>query len=267
MMKSKLYVFLVSVSLMALSCKKVIHVDLNSSAPRIVIEANISNQPGPYTVKLSRSVNFDQSNSFPAVTGALVKVSDEEGGVNEILTEVSPGIYQTKLTRGIAGHTYYLSVSADGQVYQASSLLPPPVDILELSVEQSFDRDKRINVSYSDPPGIKNYYRCVEIVNGSTLSDISVENDLFKDGAVITQTISNELSKYKLKSGDRVTVLLQTIDKGAYDYFRTLANIVQQEGGGGPPPTTPSNPLSQFSNNALGYFNTYSVTSKSITLP
>ncbi len=267
MMQMRLYILLVSVTLLILSCKKVIQVDLNASAPRIVIEANISNQPGPYTVKLSRSVNFDQPNSFPAVIGAVVKVSDEAGVVNDILTEVSPGIYQTKLTKGIPGHTYLLSVNDNGQIYQASSFLPPPVDILELTVEQSFDRDKRINVAYSDPPGIKNYYRCIEIVNDSTLSDISVDNDLFKDGAVITQTISNDLSKYKLKSGDRVTVLLQSIDKGTFEYFRTLANILQQDGGGGPPPTTPFNPLSQFSNNALGYFNTYSVTQKSITFP
>ncbi|GAC1383873.1 MAG: hypothetical protein NVSMB45_11520 [Ginsengibacter sp.] len=267
MIKLRANLFFLVVVCICGACKKVIQIDLNSSSPRIVIEANISNQPGPYTVKLSRSVNFNQSNVFPPISGAKVKLSDEGSVVNETLIETSPGTYKSKLIKGIAGHTYLLSVTDNGKVYEASSYLPQPVDILELTVEQSFDRDKRINVSYSDPAGIPNYYRCIEIVNDTTLSDISVDNDLFKDGAVITQTISNDLSKYKLKRGDRVTVLLQTIDKGTYEYFRTLANILLQDGSSGPPPTTPSNPLSPFTNNALGYFNTYSVTSKSITLP
>lgn len=248
------------------SCKKVINVDLNSALPRIVIEANISNQEGSYIVKVSKSINFDQPNTFPKVTGARVVLADDAGQM-ETLTESKPGEYATLYLAGIPGRKYTLTVTTGGQTYMSTSFLPPPVRISKLTVDIGFDRDKRVNVIYPDPPGIKNYYRCIEIVNGFELSDISVEDDQFKDGAVITQTISNDISKYKIKSGDRVTVYLQSIDKGAYEYFRTLSNIMLQDGGGGPPPTTPSNPLSSFTNNALGYFNTYSVTQQSIVIP
>ena len=251
---------------MLFSCKKVVHIDLNSASPRLVIEANISNLTGPYFVKISKTINFDQSNNFPPVTGAIVVINDD-AGFTETLTESGNGIYKTQNLVSKPGRKYTITITTGGQTYESTSYMPPPIEIDKLSVDIAFDRDKRISVSYQDPPNILNYYRCIEIVNGNELADISVEDDKFKDGAVIVQTIFNEVSKYKLKSGDHVTVILQTIDKGTFDYFRTLDNILRQDGGGGPPPTAPTNPLSSFSNNALGYFNTYSQTQKSIIVP
>jgi hypothetical protein len=35
-------------------CQKVINVDLNEAAPRIVIEGLINDRPGPYTVTISK---------------------------------------------------------------------------------------------------------------------------------------------------------------------------------------------------------------------
>ena len=248
------------------ACKKIIHVDLNSASSKIVIEANISDQQGPYVVKLSKTVNFDQSNNYPSVSGAKVTISDNIG-LNETLVERSPGTYLASTFKGTAGRMYTISVISDNQTYTSISFLPPSTPIKSLSVDNGFDKEKRVNVMFEDMPNVKNYYRCIEIVNGTMLNDISVDNDEFKDGAVITQTILNDVSKYKLKSGDRVTVLLQSIDKGAFEYFRSLNNILLQDGGGGPPPTAPTNPLSNFSNNALGYFNTYSVTKQDIIIP
>jgi hypothetical protein len=259
-------VFLIFLIVGLLSCKKVIKVDLNSAAPRIVIDGSLSNQPGPYSVKLSKSINFDQANNFPAISGAKVVIGDNNN-YSETLIESTPGTYRTNQLIGTPGRTYILTVTSEGSVYQSVSYLPPPIEIKTLSVDIGFDKDKRINVAYEDPAGFTNYYRCVEIVNGLELPDISVESDQFKDGQTVIQTISNDISKYKLKTGDKVTVLLQTIDKGTYDYYRTLNNILLQDGGGGPPPTAPTNPISSFTNNGLGNFNTYSVTQKAIIVP
>jgi hypothetical protein len=59
-------------------------------------------------------------------------------------------------------------------------------------------------------------------------------------------------------------VELQTIDKVAYDYFRTLTMLV---GVGGPPSDAPANPLSGFSNGALGYFYAHGSRRASIVVP
>ena len=67
-----------------LSCQKVIDVDLNSSSPHIVIEGYISDQPGPYWVRISQTVNYNQPNTFPPVSGATVTLSDNIGSFNGI---------------------------------------------------------------------------------------------------------------------------------------------------------------------------------------
>ena len=56
--------------LILFACKKVISVNLNDAAPQIVVEGMITNTPGPYQVQITKTVNFDASNSFPAVLKA-----------------------------------------------------------------------------------------------------------------------------------------------------------------------------------------------------
>src|SRR5688572_7546758 len=91
------------------SCEKVIDIDLNQSSPAVVIEGDITNETGPYTIRITQSINFDDRNEFPPVSDAVVTVSDSEGN-RELLTEVSPGVYETETTEGIPGRTYTLEV-------------------------------------------------------------------------------------------------------------------------------------------------------------
>ena len=46
------------------SCTKVIKIDLNSTDPHLTVEANITNQPGPYKVKLTSTLNYYDTNIF-----------------------------------------------------------------------------------------------------------------------------------------------------------------------------------------------------------
>ena len=95
------------------SCQKVISIDLNSASPQLVVEANVSNKPGPYFVKLSNTVNFSEITGVPAVTGAIVVISDSSGQ-SETLNEVSNGIYRSRTLRGTPGHKYTLTVKTGG---------------------------------------------------------------------------------------------------------------------------------------------------------
>src|SRR5690606_37574646 len=53
---------------------------------------------------------------------------------------------------------------------------------------------------------------------------------------------------HNLKVGDRVDVELHQVGKETFDYYRTL---VEMRGPGG---VAPSNPLTNWTNGALGYF-------------
>jgi hypothetical protein len=254
------------------SCQKVIELDLNSTDPVIVIEANLSNLPGSYSVELHKTVNFSDANTFPTCTGAVVTINDNSGN-SELLIETTPGTYTTTSLQGIVGKTYTISVTADGKNYQGVSNLPAPVTIDTLIVTTSSgfggglggmggnDSVKSVSVRFTDPIGITNYYRLVEIVNGVLVNTFSIVSDLYRDGYSIEETV-REGSDIKLKTGDIVTIQLQSIDKDVYEYFRTF----NQTSGGGFSSSSPANPTSNISNGALGYFSAYAVTSKTIII-
>jgi len=251
-------------SLTWLSCEKVVSIDLNSSSPHIVIEGNITDQAGPYYVKLTQTVNFDQANVFPPVIGANIIVSDNMGNIDSLI-EIVPGTYKTNFIAGVPGRTYTIVVKADGKEYIAISTMPPPVAIDSLSVQKEpFGRDqmKYVEVYFRDSANVKNYYRFVEVRNNVPQKFTFLFDDRLQDGGLVTSSLLADQDT--LNSGDSVIVLLQCIDKSVFDYFRTLR---QASGNGGPQSASPANPLSNFSGGALGYFAAYPVRSKLIIIP
>jgi hypothetical protein len=116
------------------SCTKEIKVDLKSTEPKIVIEGNITNESGPYTVQIGKTVNFFDPNQLPPVSGALVIISDN-GGVIDTLTETSPGVYKTAVLAGIPGRTYNLKVGAEGKNFNAISTTQQVVNLDSLAFD------------------------------------------------------------------------------------------------------------------------------------
>jgi len=253
------YVILLSVFLLSFftSCEKVIDLDLNTSSSQIVIEGNVYDEAGPYTVKISRSVNIDEPSVYPAVTGATVSISDNAGNA-EVLAEKASGVYQTSTSQGVPGRTYTLSVEVEGQKYTAISTMPEGVEIDTLfTVETGYPGFHQISVDLTDPANTVNYYRLVDWVNGKRLETIIVANDELSKGKKINGTLM--YSEDDMKSGDTYTLWLESIDKGVYDYFNS-ASLNGQDS------ASPSNPVSNISNGALGYFNACSVRKKSIVI-
>ena len=239
------------------ACKKVIKLDLNTASPQLVIEGNIYDHSGPYTVKIFQTVNFDESNAYPAVTGANVILSDNAGN-SEQLSEIYPGSYITSKINGVPGHTYTLDVNIGGKSYSAISTMPFPVDIESIYFQKSlFGNNKYPGINFIDPANISNYYRLIYLINGIKQEDINVTDDRISAGQTISYTIRPIDTDNKLKTGDVVTIWLEAVDQGVYEYFRTAG----REGGQS---ASPANPTSNISNGALGYFNACSVSALSV---
>jgi hypothetical protein len=254
-------VILLLLSVIGFACQKVIDVDLNSASPQIVIEGNISDSPGPYSVTLSKTVNFDQSNTFLPVTGANVVISDTVGN-SELLTETSPGTYRTSVIQGTPGRTYTLYVTAEGKEYVATSTMPAPVNIDSLALANILNGthwEWVFKVRFKDPAGVKNYYRFVEMRNGIISQRFFLYDDRIQDGESITYSLAPDT----LYDRNVVVIFLQCVDKGVYDYFRTASQI---SNGRGSQSASPANPLSNFNNGALGYFSAYAVRSKCMVI-
>jgi hypothetical protein len=60
-----------------------------------------------------------------------------------------------------------------------------------------------------------------------------------------------------------LTVELQSIDKSVYNYFQTLESI---SGNAMQQTASPTNPISNFSNGALGYFSAYTFDRKKVII-
>jgi hypothetical protein len=263
MKKTNIIIFItVILSLCFSSCQKVIDIELNTSSSQIVIQGNINNQPGPYIVKISKTVDFDLSSSYPPVSGATVIISDNHGTI-DTLVEPYPGTYVTTKILGIPGYTYSLVAIIGGISYSSVSVMPGPVEISSVYIENAiFGDSKQVTLSFNDPANIENYYRVIEYINGDLQTDFHVLSDELYDGDNIEYSIRSmgNDDDNKLEQGDTVTLWLLCIDKGVYDYFRTA-------GSDGTQSASPANPLSNIDNGALGYFNACYIKKASVVVP
>jgi hypothetical protein len=263
MNKAYIYLLLIIFSTL-ISCQEVINVDLNDINPAIVIEGGIDNSGDPCIIKITRSINFDDTNYFPPVNNAIVILSDNNG-VIDTLSSADSGKYVGQIINGIPGNTYQLSIKIDNQTYTSISKMPDPVSFDSVNVDQIlwFGSPRFLITAYfTDPVGIDNYYRFVVYRKGKPRSSIYVYTDEGKDGTVNTPSF---LASSKIESGDTIDVEMQCIDKNVYDYFfglRQLTGTFFYQS------ASPANPESNIlGGNGIGYFSAHTSERKTIIMP
>jgi hypothetical protein len=238
------------------SCEKVIDLDLKDAAPQLVIEGSISNIAQIPTVRISRTVGFDEPSNFPGVSGATVRMTT--GTTPILLTESSPGVYQGQPALGRPGRIYTLQVDVDGQTYKASSTMPNQIVIDSVGIEDLGFRgkiEKNVIVYYTDPPNIKNQYRFILTVNGKQVTQVFARNDEFNDGGTVRVALYQD--DIDIKSGDRIDLEMQCIDERIYTYWFTFSK--QSGNGMGNGSVAPTNPPNNFDRPVLGYFSAHAV--------
>ena len=246
-------------------CRDVINVDLNTVEKKIIITGKVSNDPTePQTVKITRSINVSESSTVtPLVTNATVTISDNAGNTKSLTqTVANSGVYQTTALLGVVGRTYTLKVAIDGKTYTSVSTMPAMVkfDTLVAVNGALFGRAATEYFAlpiYNDPAGIKNYYRFNQIVNGKLIPTY-IDNDDFTDGKTSFQPLAGRGTTI-LKKDDVLTVEMQSIDKGVYDYFNTLDEASSGQ-------SVPANPETNIVGGAFGYFSAHTVQRKTVVV-
>lgn len=244
------------------SCEKVIDLKYKSNQSTIVIEANISNGPGPYFVKITKSIFLPETGNYPTVDNAVVSINDDAGN-NEILTPQGNGMYSTTTLNGVAGRTYTLTVQAENHTYTAQSTMPQQVPFDSIKVEKLViigETEYNIIPVYNDPVAKGNNYRFVLSVNNKLINQHFVQNDEVKNGVVNTVGLQINDNDLDFKAGDSITIKMQCIDKNVALFYTALALMGDSGPGGG---TTPNNPPNNISNGALGVFSAHTVQEKS----
>ena len=265
-------IFLIILSLfLVTSCEKEIDLDLEDQSGSIVIEGNITDQDGPYYVKITKSVAFTQTNQYPVIENAIVILNDDFGQ-SEALKYVGNGFYKTNFIEGIPGHTYTLQIIAEGKEYFAKSKMPEAVDFEGLE-QDSFmvggETSYTLLPMFTDPQALGNRYLFSYTVNYKSKRYFSEFADNVNNGMpnqrpiILPNDDGDEPDDVKVVIGDTIHVEMNCIDDNVYTFYSALLQLMGGGDGGG---VTPANPPSNISNGALGYFSAHTVSKRSIVI-
>ena len=236
------------------SCRKIIDVSVNPTASQYVVQGNVIEDTGGHTVYLSRTIGLNETNAFPAVSGATVVLQDVSSNTFDTLRESNPGQYIAYRMIGIPTHTYKLWVKANGQEFSATSTMPKHVPLDSIYMDRApIGNGLILNIIYTDPPELGNNYHLTQSVNDSLLSDILSTTDEVDNGNEVKRPIFTD---YEYNRGDSLTVTLEAIDKNVLTYYEGLEQVADQNS------ATPANPKTNIVGGAIGYFSAHTSSTK-----
>ncbi|MBA4167626.1 MAG: DUF4249 family protein [Chitinophagaceae bacterium] len=170
-------------------------------------------------------------------------------------------------------------VSGD-QEYTAATTIPMLAkQISSLYFEANVDKHDSSKVSlfarFDDPPGFGNYIRYFTKLNGGPFYPglNSVYDDQVIDGKSYNVQLDQGVDRSSdinfdnyafFHKGDTIMVKLCNIDKGVYDFWRTMEYSYSSIGN---PFSSPTKVIGNITNNALGYFGGYAVQYSNIIIP
>jgi Domain of unknown function (DUF4249) len=128
--------FILFISLFLMSCEEVVTLDSPQSNHYLVVEATLTNLPGPQKIVLTRSQDYFDNSSVPPIQGAEVLVRDDASHEFRFTESVdNPGTYVwvpsvSNPQLGQVGRNYQLNVKVGNDVFVASETMNPvpPID-------------------------------------------------------------------------------------------------------------------------------------------
>ncbi len=261
----RLWFYIMMIGWLAISCEKVIDIDLNDANPNIVVEAELYQGERDFEVKLSYTSSFFEEEEQEIVDNAFVTLT-EVGGETVEVPYAEDGLYRIEDYLAKDDKQYTLSIDVDGVNYSSTADMPPNVTLDSIEQRDPMgpfmgDGGKVLFLHWNDNPDQENYYRVIYALN-DTLRRSREDVFIFDDGFVNGNETEIPLFVRLFDPGDTVDVQFLAIDPKAYDYLLTLNTII----GNGQPSAAPANPNSNFTNGALGYFAVYNGDQKRIII-
>ncbi|GAB3168612.1 DUF4249 domain-containing protein [Telluribacter humicola] len=156
-------------------CVEEIRVPIRSTEPQLVVEGRITSAGGPYTVRLSRSGNYNAPDSYKgsAVTGAKVQIFETttDRRVDLLPVDEQPGLYQSQDSTFVAraGQSYEVRIELpEGKVFVSEpETMPKAVPVQNLTARFTTNTGRvsdtpfgyEIFLDTQDQPDQSNYYR------------------------------------------------------------------------------------------------------------
>jgi len=236
-----------SLLLLISSCEEKIDLDLNKAAARVVIDAQLSDASSVQRIRVSRSVGFDDPVNSSGIKDATILVKDNQNRSYSFQYE-KDGYYIHRNFKPVSGMIYTLHVTVQKQQYSSTSQMPSYVAVDSTGISEKNLAGETfffVALTFKDPAKVSNYYLYTLSINGGPFRFASAESDQFNDGLNVTHYISDLATN--LSPGDEVTVRRYCVDEKTYRYWNEYQHNNLSN-------AAPSNPRSNISNNALGYF-------------
>ncbi|OMP32227.1 DUF4249 domain-containing protein [Mangrovimonas sp. DI 80] len=242
-MKINIYIILLAIFGIFMSCEDVIDVEVTTATPRLVIEASLDWEKGTIgneqLIKLSMSTPYFDVTSDSGVSGASVKVTNTNSGEEFLFEDQNDGTYTTSNFVPVLNDSYTLEVVYNNQTYLGSETLMPVTDISNVtqSVEGGFDDELlELNVYFNDPADEENYYFFRYYEEGDLFPLLADLSDEFINGNEVhdfwEKQDDEDNNEEAFEPGDTVEVSLYGISERYYNYVRLL--IEQYYSGGDP---------------------------------
>ena len=254
-------VFYVILLFLVLGCEEKIDLELNTSQPKLVIDASIDWIKGTsgneQDIKLTLTAPYF-NNEIPPATGATVYIEDSRGNVFDFSEQENMGIYKTSEFIPEIGMDYLLTIIYEGETYMGAETLKSVVDFdfVAQNDEGGFSGEEtELKIYYTDPNEKENYYFFEFLNENDTTPTLEVYEDQFTDGNQIFGFYSDE----DLDSGDEITIRNYGVSNSFYEFMFILLQQSSDDSGG-PFETQPATVrgncrnITDPENYPLGYF-------------
>lgn len=258
----KSYLISIILLLVFFGCEEEVSLNLDQIAPKLVVNALVTDKPNWSWINLTLSTPFDSKLAPRVVEDALIIIRDEDGLI-DTFQYYDLGFYFKSDSNwiGVVGKKYFLEIYYNGELYESSSeMLPvPQLDSINYRYGYNVESGKTgyfISAFFQEPPGVSNFYRWLYYRNDSLVwSKEYISTDQLFSGEYVK---GYEFEK-RAKLGDDIRIEQYSLQSEAYEFLRQLK---EQRNFGNPFDTPPANVQGNISNGAIGLFMVSAVSSR-----
>lgn len=262
------------------SCRKEVEINIEGEDPRLVVNASITTQKQPWTVTLTKSVQFFSDTDIPFVDDAKVTITEDNNKTYELFYTDSGKYVSLDTLQCKVNSIYRLNIIWQGKEYAADELCKPQNDLdtfhyYYFPTTQGFIEEGYYGfIIGKEKDGQGDYYWWLITVNdtlneGFTIDsdqiNVSIFNEDFNledidfDNFIFPRPIV-----FDLELGDHVKIEQRSCSRLFYEFLSVIQEQANQAGS--PFDAPPADGEGNISNGALGYFSVHSSLIKEFTI-
>ncbi|WP_159038613.1 DUF4249 domain-containing protein [Brumimicrobium mesophilum] len=248
-----LYVFCLTSIVFLSSCGKVVDLEYQNNYDRLVVEALLVKDESTHKIKVSHEINYFETPEFKPAEDVIITISDESGNIGTFYY-IDSGYFGLDNYNINYNTNYTLSLKDGDKIVEASCKTSSEI-ILDTVLTTYYALDNENSTTalkpiFIDPANEKNYYLTGFSEIGFTQNNYYSKYSMFTDELMDGQTNNNAIPVY-YQSGDTIEFRLRSVDYYRYQFIKTFEESYND---GGFFNASPSNPISNFKDQALGYF-------------